>query len=102
MMRLGYVGGMMPLFFEFQTRMVDWLVREGTPEAQALLCVRAMQDGLAAVSLAPSSVECRLLPVRREARGGLNEASRRYLLEAGWFDEVSRAMDVVRDRTKLR
>jgi len=101
-MRLGYVGGMMSLFFEFQNQMVDWLVREGTPEAQALLCVRAMHDGLAAVSLATPPAERHLLPVRHETKGGLNEASRRYLHEVGWFDEVSRAMDVLRDRTKLR
>lgn len=61
-----------------------------------------MHDGLSAVALATPPVERHLLPERLETRGGLNEASRRRLREIGWFDEVGRVMDVLRDRTRLR
>ena len=91
----GVASGLMSSYFQLQNVAVDWLRSRGLPDVQASQYVRSLFAGLAEVALAQERAGEPLDPGHHETRGGLNERSRAHLLETGWFDRWSEALDII-------
>ncbi|MBO3759282.1 NAD(P)-binding domain-containing protein [Ciceribacter sp. L1K22] len=92
---MGSASGFMSTYFEMQESLVTWLGGKGVSEEAANLYVRSMLSGLAETGLV--STEPLLgLADEHETKGGLNERTRRHLRENGWFDQIAKALDSVR------
>ena len=91
----GHASAMMSSFYELQNAMVNWLVGRGLAADAATLYVRSMFDGLGEVALASFRDREPLRPEDHETEGGLNACGRRFLQDAGWFEDVGRALDAI-------
>ncbi|MCL6706376.1 NAD(P)-binding domain-containing protein [Pseudomonas sp. R2.Fl] len=100
---LGGVSGFMSTFLELQAVLVDWLKGRGVSEEAAGLYTRSIFSGLSETALR-SPAPLKELADDHETRGGLNERTRKYLLEHGWFDAVADALNSVQQvsRTDLK
>lgn len=78
-----------------QNRLAAWLESRGFGPADAARYVRSMHAGLAEIGMRSLEEPGGFDPPHRETSGGLNATSRRHLMEAGWFDEVNRALGAV-------
>jgi pyrroline-5-carboxylate reductase len=92
---IGIVSGLMSTYFQMQNSVVDWLRARDVPDAQSSAFVRAMYNGLGELALQDERKTGSLLPQHYETKGGLNEAARAYLNRVGWFDEMSKVLDIV-------
>lgn len=88
-------SAMMSSHYETQNAVIAWMRSRGMPQDAAEHYVRALYSGLAAVALDAYAHGESVDPAHHETKGGLNERGRRYLREAGWFDEIGRALDVI-------
>jgi Pyrroline-5-carboxylate reductase len=91
----GVASGLMSSYFQLQNVAVDWLRSRGLPDAQASIYMRSLFAGLAEVALATDRAGEPLDPGHHETRGGLNERGRAHLMETGWFDRWSEALDII-------
>ncbi|MFK8250620.1 NAD(P)-binding domain-containing protein [Ancylobacter terrae] len=92
---IGIASAMMSSHYAMQNRIIGWLVsRDMAPDA-ARAYVRSMFDGLAAIGLDALAQGEDVDPAHHETPGGLNWRGRGHLTEAGWFDEVGRALDAI-------
>lgn len=100
---LGGVSGFMSTFLELQAALTDWLTERDVSEEAARLYTRSIFSGLSETAL-HSPTPLRELADGHETRGGLNERTRKYLLEHGWFDAVADALNAVQQfsRTDLK
>jgi pyrroline-5-carboxylate reductase len=88
-------SGLMSAQFQLQNTVVDWLTSRGMPAPQSTRFVRSLFSGLGELALAAERKGDPLPPEDYETKGGLNETARAYLNRAGWFDEMTKVMDVV-------
>ena len=88
-------GGMMSTYLELQNRIVDALAARGCAETTAYRFVASMVEGLAGTARGLPVERRHGLPVDHETPGGINERCRRYLSDAGWFDQIPAAIDAI-------
>jgi pyrroline-5-carboxylate reductase len=88
-------SGLMSAHFQMQNTMVDWLRAKGIPDAQSSRFVRSLYIGLGELAFRDDRRDGSLPPAHYETKGGLNETARAYLNRVGWFDEMTRVLDVV-------
>jgi pyrroline-5-carboxylate reductase len=88
-------SGLMSAQFQLQNTVVDWLTSRGMPVPQSTRFVRSLFSGLGELALAAERKGDPLPPEDYETKGGLNETARAYLNRMGWFDEMTKVMDVV-------
>jgi pyrroline-5-carboxylate reductase len=99
---LSCASAFMSTYYEMQNALIDWVAAQGIDATTASRYIRAELDGLAAVGLATSDAERLELPAEHQTKGGLNERVRQQLLEAGWFDELTGAIDEIYRAARLR
>ena len=99
---LSCASAFMSTYYEMQNALIDWIAAQGIDESTASRYVRAELDGLAAVGWATPDSERAALPLEHQTKGGLNERVRARLLESGWFDELTGAIDDVYRTARLR
>jgi pyrroline-5-carboxylate reductase len=92
---ISHASALMSSHYELQNTVTEWLLTRGLTRPAAISYVRSMFDGLAEVALAADRDGEPLVPEHHETSGGFNERGRRYLREAGWFDQVVQALDVI-------
>jgi pyrroline-5-carboxylate reductase len=97
---IGIASGLMSAHFEMQNSVVDWLRAKGIADAQSSGFVRSLYIGLGELALRDERRDGALRPAHYETKGGLNETARAYLKGVGWFDEMTRALDVVEAHRK--
>jgi pyrroline-5-carboxylate reductase len=88
-------SGLMSAHFQLQNTVIDWLTARGMGAAQSSRFVRSLFSGLGELALAAERKGDPLPPQEYETRGGLNETARAYGNRVGWFDEVTKVLDVV-------
>jgi pyrroline-5-carboxylate reductase len=88
-------SAMMSSHYETQNTVIGWLLSRGMPDDAAAHYVRSLYSGLAAVGLDAYRRGEAVDPAHHETKGGLNECGRRHLRDAGWFDEIGRALDAI-------
>ncbi|TBW35481.1 hypothetical protein EYW49_15755 [Siculibacillus lacustris] len=88
-------SALMSTHYQYQNTIVAWLESRGLSSDTATLYVRSMFDGLAAIGLEAHATGEKLDPAHHETKGGLNERGRRHLNGAGWFEEVTRTLDLI-------
>jgi pyrroline-5-carboxylate reductase len=98
---LGYASGLLSTYFEVQNTIISWLGNHGATAPNASLYVRSMLEGLAATGKSASEAELVDLPPTHETKGGLNERSRRRLLDLGWFGELEKTLDMLDQKVVL-
>jgi hypothetical protein len=74
------------------------LKTQKVPDGQAALYVRSFFAGLGAVGLAAGRAGQSIDVGDYETRGGLNEACRIQLSDAGWFGQINQALWAIRAR----
>jgi pyrroline-5-carboxylate reductase len=96
------VSGFMSTFFQLQATLGDWMIGHGVQPGSADTYARAIFSGLAETALR-SPKQLADLTGEHETRGGLNERTRRALVEDGWFDRATAVIEAVRqiDRRAL-
>lgn len=99
---LSCASAFMSTYYEMQNALIDWVAAQGIDAPTASRYIRAELDGLAAVGLATSDADRPDLPAEHQTKGGLNERVRQQLLEAGWFDELTGAIDAIYRAARLR
>ncbi|MCB8880960.1 NAD(P)-binding domain-containing protein [Acidisoma cellulosilytica] len=92
--------GLMSAHFQLQNTVIDWLKSRDIADGVATPFVRALYSGLAELALAAERKGEGLPPQNYETPGGLNETVRAYFNRVGWFDEMTKAMDVVEAHRK--
>jgi pyrroline-5-carboxylate reductase len=92
------ITGLMSSHFELQNVALDWLKTQEVPDGQAALYVRSFFAGLGAIGLAAGRAGQSIDVADYETRGGLNEACRIQLSNAGWFRQVNEALRAIRSR----
>jgi pyrroline-5-carboxylate reductase len=92
---IAIASGLMSSHFQMQNSVVDWLRARGIPDAQSSSFVRSLYIGLGELALRDECRSGSLPPEHYETKGGLNERARAYLNDVGWFDEMTKVMDVV-------
>lgn len=100
---MGGASGSMSTFFDLQASLASWLVGKGVSDEAANLYIRSMFSGLAETALvSPASFGA--LADEHQTKGGLNERTRQYLRDHGWFDKVGEALDSIRQfsRSELK
>ena len=97
---ISIASGMMSAHFQMQNVVVDWLRTRGIADAQSSGFVRSLYIGLGELALRDERRGGSLPPEHYETKGGLNETARAYLNQAGWFDEMTRVLDVVEAHRK--
>ena len=97
---IGIASGLMSAHFQMQNSVLDWLRAKGIPDAQSSGFVRSLYIGLGELALRDERRDGALRPEHYETRGGLNEAARAYLNRVGWFDEMSKVLDLVEAHRK--
>jgi pyrroline-5-carboxylate reductase len=93
-------SGLMSTHFQMQNTVIDWLRARGIADAQSSGFVRSLYIGLGELALRDERRGGSLPPEHYETKGGLNETARAYLNRVGWFDEMTRALDVVEAHRK--
>lgn len=88
-------SALMSSHFQLQNTVVKWLLSRDVAPPTATAYVRSMFRGFAEITLAGSPGSEPMTPEEYETRGGLNECARRFLGEAGWFDQVTRALNAI-------
>ena len=88
-------GGMMSTYLKLQNRIVDALAARGCAETTAYRFVASMVEGLAGTARGLPAERRHGLPGDHETPGGINERCRRHLSDAGWFDQISAAIDAI-------
>jgi pyrroline-5-carboxylate reductase len=88
-------SGLMSAHFQLQNTVVDWLASRGVAMPQSSRFVRSLFSGLAELALAAERQGDPLPPQNYETPGGLNETARAYLNRVGWYEEMTRVLDVV-------
>ena len=91
----GCASGLISSYFALQNTAISWLEDEGVPREQSSRYIRSMLASLAASSTRTPDAGLADLPGEYETAGGLNERTRRHLAEAGWFDQVRKALDAL-------
>lgn len=101
---MGGVSGFMSSFFELEQSLADGLTGQGVPARNANLYVRSMIAGLAETGNGTAFEDLPGLAAEHETKGGLNERTRRYLKESGWFGAPDLAFAAIReiDRKNLQ
>lgn len=99
---LSCASAFMSTYYEMQNALISWIVDQGIDEETASLYVRSELEGLAAVGKATAEAERGDLPAEHQTKGGLNERVRAALLEAGWFETLTGAIDGVHRTARLR
>ena len=92
------ITGLMSSHFELQNVALDWLKTQKVPDGQAALYVRSFFAGLGAIGLAAGRAGQSIDVADYETRGGLNEACRIQLSDAGWFGQINEALGAIRAR----
>jgi pyrroline-5-carboxylate reductase len=92
------ITGLMSSHFELQNVALDWLKTQEVPDGQAALYVRSFFAGLGAIGLAAGRAGQPIDVADYETRGGLNEACRIQLSDAGWFGQVDEALRAIQAR----
>ena len=92
---IAHASALMSSFYAMQNAMADWLRSRGLASDAAALYVGSMFSGLSELALASARSGEPLRPEHHETEGGLNECGRRFLVQAGWFDAIGNALDVV-------
>lgn len=88
-------SGLMSAHFQLQNTVIAWMKSRAIADDIATRFVRSLFSGLGELALAAERRGDGLPPEHYETPGGLNETARAYLGQAGWFDEMTKAMDVV-------
>lgn len=99
---LSCASAFMSTYYEMQNALISWIADEGIDEATASLYIRSLLEGVAAVGKVTPEAERGQLPVEHQTKGGLNERVWATLLEAGWFDTLTGAIDGVHRTARLR
>lgn len=92
---ISIASGLMSATFQLQNTVIDWMTARGIAKSVSTPFVRALYSGLGELALAAERKGDGLPPEHYETPGGLNETARAYFNKVGWFDEVTKAMDVV-------
>jgi pyrroline-5-carboxylate reductase len=92
---VGIASGLMSSHFQLQNTVRDWLESRGIAPSQASRYVRSLFAGLGELALAAERKGDPLPPQDYETKGGLNETARAYFNRLGWFDEMTKVLDVV-------
>ncbi|MBW4021611.1 MAG: NAD(P)-binding domain-containing protein [Proteobacteria bacterium] len=92
---ISIASGLMSSHFQLQNTVVDWLEARGLARDQAARFVRSLFVGLGELAAADERRTGSLPPEHYETKGGLNETARAYFNRAGWFNEMSRVLDIV-------
>jgi pyrroline-5-carboxylate reductase len=92
---ISIASGLMSAHFQLQNTVIDWMTRRDIGDDLATRFVRSLFSGLAELALSAERKGEGLPPQNYETPGGLNETARAYLGRAGWFDEMTKAMDTV-------
>jgi len=92
---IAIASGLMSSHFELQNTIIQWLETRKVSSSQASLYIRSFFDGLGTTGLATERRGEALLPREYETPGGLNEAGRAHLRASGWFEHLTRGLDVI-------
>lgn len=92
---LGAATGLMSTYFAQQNTAIAWMEQRGIARATAARYLRSLFTGLSELALQMDKKDDPLPPEEYETAGGINQAARRFLQEAGWFDTFAQAMDRV-------
>jgi pyrroline-5-carboxylate reductase len=97
---ISIASGLMSSHFQMQNTVVDWLRARGIADAEASGFVRSLYIGLGELALRDERRGGSLPPAHYETKGGLNETARAYFNRVGWFEEMTRVLDVVEAHRK--
>jgi pyrroline-5-carboxylate reductase len=92
---ISIASGLMSAHFQLQNTVIDWIKSHEIADGIATRFVRSLFSGLSELALAVERKGEPLPPQNYETPGGLNETARAYFNRVGWFDEMTKAMDVV-------
>ncbi|MBP1852075.1 NAD(P)-binding domain-containing protein [Rhizobium halophytocola] len=91
---MGAVSGFMSSYYELQGTLLDWMTSRGVAPDTASTYMRALFAGLAQTSL-HSDKSFAELAAEHQTKGGLNERTRKGLIEDGWFARATQAIETV-------
>lgn len=89
-------SSLMAPFYEMQNTIARWIAAKGLDPAASAKYTAALYHGLATDSLGVSEFET--ITAESQTPKGVNEQSRKQLMEAGWYGQLEKQMDTIYDR----